>query len=163
MHSLSRRIVPQNGFCGKHKTLFLSGILYSMKNTPTSDTPVCVAIIICNEIIEDKRTSNKTLVSLFNSISVTALPAMHPRLFFFASVTHVKDDQPLSFTITSPSGKEILRADGAVSSGGDPALIIDLTLEVLGLTVGEEGIHLLNVVSGEKMLGSRSFSVVMQK
>ena len=131
-----------------------------MKNTPAADTPLCVAIIICNEIIEDKRTSNKTLVSLFNSISVPALPAMHPRLFFFASVTHVQEDQPLSFTITSPSGRELLRADGAVSSGGDPAAVIDLTLEVLGLTVGEEGVHALNVVSGETVLGSRSFSVI---
>ena len=134
-----------------------------MSKTTSSSTPLCVAIVICNEIIEDKRTSNKTLVGLFNSISVTGLPAMHPRLFFFASVTHIKDDQPLSFTITSPSGKEVLRADGAVSSGGDPAAIIDLTLEVLGLTVGEEGLHALNVVSGDTVLGSRSFSVMMQK
>ena len=146
----------------KYVPLSVKGIIRDMSINNSSDTPLCVAIIICNEIIEDKRTSNKTLVSLFNSISVTALPAMHPRLFFFASVTKVVGDQPLSFTITSPSGKEILRADGAVSSGGDPEAVIDLTLEVLGLTVGEEGVHALNVVSGETVLGSRSFSVIMQ-
>ena len=135
----------------------------TMNNTSASDMPLCVAIIICNEIIEDKTTNNKTLVGLFNSISVSALPAMHPRLFFFASVTHIQGDQPLSFTITSPTGKEILRADGAVSSGGDIGAVIDLTLQVLGLTVGEEGMHSLNVVSGQTVLGSRSFSVLMQK
>jgi len=127
------------------------------------NTPLCVAILICNDVIEDKATNNKTLIGLFNSINVSALPAMHPRLFFFASVTHIQGDQPLSFMITSPSGKEILRADGAVSSGGDLGAVIDLTLQVLGLTLGEEGMHALHVVSGETVLGSRSFSVILQK
>jgi len=134
----------------------------TMNNASNSDIPLCVAIIICNEIIEDKSTNNKTLVSLFNSINVSSLPAMHPRLFFFASVTHILGDQPLSFTITSPTGKEILRADGAIGSGGDLGAVIDLTLQVLGLTLGEVGMHSLNVVSGETLLGSRNFSVVLQ-
>ena len=87
---------------------------------------------------------------------------MHPRLFFFASVTHIQGDQSLSFTIISPTGKEILRADGAVGSGGDLGAVIDLTLQVLGLTLSEAGTHSLNVVSGDKLLGTRNFSVVLQ-
>ena len=56
-------------------------------NKPIREKPTCIAIIICNEVIEDKRTNNKTLVSLFNGISTPSLPAAHPRLFVMASFT----------------------------------------------------------------------------
>ena len=133
-----------------------------MNGTLSSDRPVCVAIVICNEIIEDKRTSNKTLVSLFNSINVAALPAMHPRLFLMVSLTNLREEIPVSFVIKSPSEKELMRMDGRVSGGGDPLAVIDLVVEVLGLTVGEEGVHFVDVVSGDTLLGSRRFTVTRQ-
>jgi len=125
----------------------------------SSDQPVCVAIVICNEIIEDKRTSNKTLVSLFNSVGVQALPATHPRLFLMASLTNLREDLPVSFSIKSPSGREILRVNGAASSGSDPLTVVDLVVEVLGLMIGEEGVHFVDVLAGDALLGSRRFTV----
>lgn len=130
-----------------------------MSSALSSDQPVCVAIVICNEIIEDKRTSNKTLVSLFNSIGVQSLPATHPRLFLLASLTNLGADLPVSFSIKSHSGREIMRVDGVTSSGGDPLAVIDLVVEVLGLTLEEEGVHFVDVVSGDALLGSRRFTV----
>ncbi len=133
-----------------------------MNNDVSSDTPVCVAIIICSDIIEDKRTSNKTLVGLFNSITVPSLPAMHPRLFLLASLTNLGEDEPISFSVKSPSGKEILHMDGSASSDGDRLGAIDLVVEILGLTVGELGIHSVDVLSGDTLLGSRRFTVLQQ-
>lgn len=130
-----------------------------MRSDLSSDTPVCVAIVICNEIIEDKRSSNKTLVSLFNSIGVASLPAMHPRLFLMASLTNLREEIDVSFVIKSPSEKELLRIDGRASSGGDPLPVIDLVVEVLGLTLAEEGVHFVDVLSGDTLLGSRRFTV----
>ena len=131
----------------------------AMSSALSSDQPVCVAIVICNEIIEDKRTSNKTLVSLFNSIGVPNLPAAHPRLFLMASLTNLREELPISFSIKSPSGREIMRVDGGASSGGDPLAVIDLVVEVLGLTIGEEGVHFVDVLTGDALLGSRRFNV----
>lgn len=131
----------------------------SMSSRLSSEQPVCVAIVICNEIIEDKRTSNKTLVSLFNSVGVPALPATHPRLFLLASLTNLGADLPVSFSIKSHSGREIMRVDGVASSGGDPLAVIDLVVEVLGLTLEEAGVHFVDVVSGDALLGSRRFTV----
>jgi len=130
-----------------------------MTSDLSSDKPICVAIIICNEIIEDKRTSNKTLVSLFNSIGVPSLPATHPRLFLLASLTNLREELPIGFSIKSPSGHELLRIDGRASNGGDPLGVIDLVVEVLGLTLGEEGVHFVDVISGDTLLGSRRFTV----
>ena len=130
-----------------------------MSSLLSSDQPVCVAIVICNEIIEDKRTSNKTLVSLFNSIGVASLPATHPRLFLMASLTNLREEMPICFSIKGPSGREILRVNGGATSGGDPLAVIDLIVEVLGLSIQEEGVHFVDVLTGDKLLGSRRFSV----
>ena len=46
---------------------------------------ICVSLIVCNEVIEDKRSGNKTLVGLFNGIMTPRLPASHPRCNDFAS------------------------------------------------------------------------------
>ena len=133
-----------------------------MNSDLSSDRPVCVAIVICNEIIEDKRTSNKTLVSLFNSIGVPALPATHPRLFLMASLTNLREETAVSFSLKSPSGKELLRINGAANSGDDPLSVIDLVVEVLGLVLGEEGVHFVDVLAGDMLLGSRRFTVARQ-
>ncbi len=130
-----------------------------MSSALSSDQPVCVAIVICNEIIEDKRTSNKTLVSLFNSVGVPALPATHPRLFLMASLTNLREQLPVSFSIKGPSGREVLRVNGEASSGGDPLTVVDLVVEVLGLPLGEEGVHFVDVLTGDSLLGSRRFTV----
>ncbi len=50
------------------------------------EKPICVSLIICNEVIEDKRSGNKTLVGLFNSVMAPALPVVHPRMFVMASL-----------------------------------------------------------------------------
>jgi hypothetical protein len=143
----------------KRVSLHKSGTIGGMSSFLSSDQPVCVAIVICNEIIEDKRTSNKTLVSLFNSIGVPSLPATHPRLFLMASLTNLREELPVSFSIKSHSGREILRINGAATSGGDPLGVIDLIVEVLGLSIQEEGVHFVDVLSGDRLLGSRRFTV----
>ena len=137
----------------------MDGMSSALPSDLSSDQPVCVAIVICNEIIEDKRTSNKTLVSLFNSVGVPALPATHPRLFLMASLTNLREELPVTFSIKGPSGREILRVNGAASSGGDPLAVIDLVVEVLGLPIGEEGVHFVDVLTGDALLGSRRFTV----
>ena len=139
------------------------GIMGGMSSTRSSDLssdqPICVAIVICNEIIEDKRTSNKTLVSLFNSVGVPSLPATHPRLFLMASLTNLREELPVTFSIKGPSGQEALRVNGSVSSGGDPLTVVDMVVEVLGLPIGEEGVHFVDVLTGDSLLGSRRFTV----
>lgn len=133
-----------------------------MNDIPASDAPICVAIVICNEVIEDKRTSNKTLINLFNGINVSALPALHPRLCLLASLTNLQTDQPVGFSITGPSGAELMKMEGTVSSGGDPLAVFDLVVEMLALTLAEEGVHSVNILSADTVIGSRRFSVIRQ-
>jgi hypothetical protein len=124
------------------------------------DPPVCVAIVICNEVIEDVRTRNKTLVSLFNAIHVETLPANHPRCFLMASLTNLKGQIPLTFVIRTPSDKELMKMEGAIGSD-DPLQVLDVVVEVRGLPLEETGVYMVDVFAGRTHLGNRRFQVFL--
>lgn len=126
------------------------------------EKPICVAIVICNEVIEDKATNNKTLVSLFNAITVQGLPSQHPRMFIMASFTSGIGKWPISFRITSPSGQEVLRLEGEADFS-DPLAMYDFVVEVRSLVLQEEGVHMVNVLVGGEPKAERRFNVAVRK
>jgi hypothetical protein len=122
------------------------------------ELPICIAVIICNEIIEDKRTNNKTLVSLFNGIGVSTLPTIHPRMFLMASLTNGMGSFKLSFRIKDPDDKEVARFDGDAFFP-NPLAVIDIVVEIQGLQIEREGTYFVDVLSGDHPLGHRRFDV----
>jgi len=124
-----------------------------------SDGPVCVATVICNEVIEDKRSGNKTLVGIFNAIGATQVPATHPKMAVMASVTNADREIDVSLTLRGPEGKEILRADAKVPARG-PGDVVDLLFELNNITFNELGDYLFELNYGEAVIGARRFMVI---
>lgn len=122
------------------------------------EKPLCIAIIICNEIIEDKRTGNKTLVSLFNGIATAQVPATHPRMFLMASLTSGLGTWSFSFRITGPSGREIMRMQDSAHFA-DPLGVHDLIVELRNLPLAEEGVYFVDLLIGETPMANRRFKV----
>jgi hypothetical protein len=122
------------------------------------EKPICVALIICNEVIEDRRSGNKTLVGLFNGIMTGQLPVAHPRMFLFASLTSGTGEWSFSFVITAPSGKEVFRmADTAHFA--DPLAGHDLVVELRNLPLEEAGEHFVDLLIDNTPIGNRRFTV----
>ncbi len=127
----------------------------------TTECPVCVAIIVCNEVIEDKWTNNKSLIGLFNSISAQSLPTTHPRLFMMVSLTDGRGEWPVVLRIEAPSGQELFKAEGSIRFD-DPIAVHDLVVEVRGLPIPETGEYHVALVCGTRPLASRRFTVVQE-
>ena len=122
------------------------------------ERPMCVAVIICNEVIEDKRTSNKSLINLFSNIVAPQLPATQPRMAVMASLTNGIGRWPITFAIRSPSDKVVTRFDGEANFA-DPLGVLDITIEFVGLTFAEEGVHFVDILTENYPLGNRRFAV----
>lgn len=122
------------------------------------EKPICVALIICNEIIEDRRTGNKTLVGLFNSILAPSLPANHARLFLLASLTSGTGSWNFAFRVTSPSGQEVMRM-GDVVRFEDPLLVHDLVIEVRNLPLTEADVYFVDLLLNDAHIAHRRFTV----
>ena len=126
------------------------------------EQPQCIAIVICNEVIEDKTTSNKTLVSIFNTIGTPGVPCQHPRMFVMASLTDGRGRWPICFRITGPSGGTLMQMDGEAHFA-NPLDVVDLVLQVRGLQLNEAGEHRVEVIVGGEPRGSRRFTVIVQE
>ena len=132
----------------------------SQNDPDKREQPLCIAVVICNEIIEDKRTNNKSLISLFNSIGVQRLPAVHPRMFLMASLTNGTGAYVLTFKITGPSGLEIAKFE-VEAMFSSPLGVVDYVVEIQNLQLNEEGTYFVDVMSGNHPLGHRRFNVNM--
>lgn len=122
------------------------------------EKPLCVALILCSEVVEDSRTGNKTLVSLFNGILTPQLPAVHPRLCVMASLTSGSGAWQWSFRITAPSGKQIMKMEDTAAFT-DPLAVHDIVVEVRNLPIEEEGVYFVDLLLAGEQAISRRFTV----
>lgn len=121
------------------------------------DWPLCLALVICNDVLEDRRSGNKSLIGLFNTIHTRGLPATHPRCYVYLSLTGFKGNLPLSIEVHSQQ-HEIARMDGQVSAE-DAGAVADVVIELEGLPLPEEGEYRVVVSARGEPLAARSFSV----
>jgi len=131
---------------------------YPLEARHQREKPLCLALIICNEVIEDKRSGNKTLVGLFNGITTSVLPATHPRLFLMASLTSGAGEWAFTFRILTPSGAELMRMQDTTRFD-DPLIVHDLVVEVRNLPITEEGVYFVDLLLGEEPILNRRFTV----
>jgi hypothetical protein len=127
-----------------------------------TDAPICVATLLCNEVIEDVRSHNKSAIGIFNAIQTPSLPATHPRMFLMVSLTNVKGNAAVRMVLRSPSGKSVANIEGKIDNG-DPLATYDLVIELLSIPLEEEGVHVMDVFSGDHHVGGRRFSVMLAK
>jgi hypothetical protein len=116
--------------------------------------------VVCNEVIEDKRTNNKTLVGLFNQIAVNTLPSVHPRMFVLVSLTDLSGKAAVTIRISSPH-KKVAEFPGELQTE-DPRAVADIVLELRGLPMEEAGPYRIDVLVNEVSIADRYFQVVLQ-
>ena len=122
------------------------------------EAPVCLAIVLCNDCIEDKRTNNKTLIGLFNAITVQAVPVMHSRMVIMASITNASKTLSMILSIRSPSGEQVARIE-APFPALDPLAAYDIVFEMNGVLIKEPGTYHVDLMCDGSYLGGRRFDV----
>jgi hypothetical protein len=125
--------------------------------------PVCVALVLCDQVIEDRTTHNKSLIGTFNQIHVPRLPALHPRFSVVASVTDGIGDHPLQLQIIhgQPDGSEVVDFQvGAKLHLKDPHDTTDVVFNVVNFPLRTLGCYVVRVTLGERgAIHQRTFRV----
>jgi hypothetical protein len=127
--------------------------------TNMTDPPICVLLAICNDVIEDKQTNNKSLINLFNGAAVLGLPSMQPQMAFVASITNFKGTVPVQFVLESPSGAKVLTVNAEAKSD-NPLVVVDVAIKLAGFPILEYGTYQLFLYAEGKHLLSRNFTVM---
>ena len=127
--------------------------------------PECLALILCEQVIQDRQTNNLTLVNTFNTISVV-FPEKEPprfaRLAVFVSLTGGHGTSKGKMIIKEPNGDEISHGEGPVAFPS-PAAAVELTFDIRGLPLPREGQYAIEFWCGEDLVRQRQFQVVALK
>ena len=126
--------------------------------------PEVLALLICEGVIEDSRSKNKTIVSTFNRITSKGYPARHDRLAAFVSMTNGHGDYELKIRIvhadSAPGADTLLEAGGQIAFA-DPRAVVDLTLDLRGLAIPKPGGYVIQVEVDGDVVKQRRFDAVL--
>ena len=129
--------------------------------------PVCIALLLCDQVIEDRTTNNKSFIGTFNQIQVTGVPSIHPRFSVVVSVTDgLGPKHPLKVQILRTDEDHGEVCDFQVNANlnlKDPLEVTDVIFNVVNFPIKSVGPYLIRVTLGEsKALYQRAFRVIQR-
>ena len=113
----------------------------------TLPAPICLSIILCDHVIEDVRTHNKSFINTFNQIWTADVPAHHPIMYVVVSLTECHRSQQIEveFARDTEEGERVLIQMQGEFNTPDPLEVMDLVLEVRNFKVEAFGKHTIKV------------------
>ncbi|NOX99324.1 MAG: hypothetical protein GXP30_06290 [Verrucomicrobia bacterium] len=89
-----------------------------------TETPIGIALVLCDSIITDAKTGKNSLIGLFNNINVNSLPAVHSRFCVFAQLTSGRGKQALEVRCNSLQNQELIFQTGGEVEFQNPNQVI---------------------------------------
>ena len=118
-------------------------------------------MILCESVVEDVRTHNKSIQNAYNTIWSAKFPVRHDRFTMFVSLTGIHGEQEFKVSVAGitkdeASGKPLLELGGKIRSS-DPRDVVDVTLDMRGIVIPQAGDYEIKVYVGEHQVGTRRF------
>ncbi len=124
--------------------------------------PRALAMVICDDTIEDRVSGKKTLVGLFNNITAKASPFRHPEMNIFMVLTNGHGDYEARLKCLKEDNQSVVDLSGHIHFP-DPNAIVEFNFELLGLAFPSYGIYRFEFYCDEIPVISRKFMVSKPK
>jgi hypothetical protein len=122
-------------------------------------TPVGLAIVVCDQIIEDKLTNKKSLIGIFNQIGAQSFPYRHPQLCVFVSLTEGRGQCGARLRIIhDESGQVVAEMNGSIQFP-DVHAVFELNFNLVGLVFPEPGMYSIEFYGDDALILERRFTV----
>jgi hypothetical protein len=124
--------------------------------------PECLALVLCDSVVEDVRTRNKSLINMFNGILTPSVPVRHDRMCAYAAFGGGRGQVPIALRLCRDAEYEVdlLRLGGTVEfPPNDPQAVVDLVFEVRGFVFPQLGGYTFELRCDDQILAMRRFTV----
>lgn len=124
--------------------------------------PHCLALVLCDAVIEDVRTRNKSLINMFNGILSNQVPVRHDKMCAFAAFSGGRGPVPISLRLCFDLEyeKDLLNLGGMVEFPSDnPQAVVDMVFEIRGFVFPQFGQYTFEVISDGVPIMSRRFTI----
>jgi len=122
----------------------------------------CLAIIICEGVVEDARSHNKCILNLFNAIWAAGVPVTQDRFTVFVTLTGIHGELPVRLTLGQDGEEPVATIDGTVKAES-PRGVADLVLNMRSVPLKAFGEYVVNVEVGDEIIGTRRVQVIQAK
>ena len=127
---------------------------------PGKPTPKHLAMLLCDYLVLDAETHNKSLIGIFNRLHAMKFPVRHDRMHIFVVLTDGHGEYSASLRIKGPEGKEILSLDGKVDMR-DPLGTAEIPFGIRGLVIPEPGRYFVEFLCDGELLVDRHFDAAV--
>ncbi len=126
-----------------------------------SEKPIGVALIICDRVITDAQTNEKTLVSIFNRINARKFPCLHPRLAIYTAMTNGNGPVVTQIRCGNEDNedKTVFEAKGTINFPG-PNHVVEASFRINNVTFPKAGLHNIELLCQDELILERRFHVV---
>jgi hypothetical protein len=122
--------------------------------------PIPLSMILCDMIIEDKKTSKKSLIGLFSTVTTAKVPCLLNRFGVFISLTEGIGEYACVLRCSfAEDNTQIGETKGQVRFM-DRREVVEISLEVNGVSFPRYGDYRFDLYCEEELLISRVINVV---
>ena len=126
---------------------------------PPDETPSGVAIVVCDRVITEAVTNNKTLVSIFNTINAPAFPCRHERLTVYVALTNGQGQKQVKLSLKDSHTSELVGVvAGSVPFMG-PNQVVELIFSIQNVIFARPGTYAFEVSADEVYVFESRFTV----
>jgi hypothetical protein len=125
--------------------------------------PIGLAIVICDQIIEDKLTGKKSLIGIFNQIGAQSFPCRHPQVCVFVSLTEGRGQCAARLRIVHDESNRVVAEVNGQIQFPDVHTVVELNFNLVGLTFPDPGVYSIEFYCDDSLVLERRFHVVHVK
>jgi hypothetical protein len=122
--------------------------------------PIGLAIVICDQIIEDKLTGKKSLIGIFNQIGAQNFPCRHPQVCVFVSLTEGRGQCVARLRIVHDESNHVVAEVNGQIQFPDVHTVVELNFNLVGLTFPDPGVYSIEFYCDDSLVLERRFHVV---
>lgn len=123
-----------------------------------SEKPIGIAIVICERVITEEVTGNKTLVSTFNNLQTLGFPVRHEKLSVYVALTNCTGSRQVSLTLTR-DGEKMVSIPANIEFKS-PLDVVELIFNLNNVLFLKAGLHAFEIHSEGEFIFESRFNVV---
>jgi hypothetical protein len=125
-----------------------------------AEPPIGIAMVVCDQILEDSNTSKRSLIGLFNTVACESFPACLTKLCVFVSVTQILGRVSLTLMCRNETTDErIVSVPGAAESN-QPNAVLEIGYEFDNFSFPRPGLYTFELLHEEEQLLQTRFNVI---
>ena len=129
----------------------------------SSPAPVGLAIVVCDQIIEDKLTNKKSIIGIFNQIAAGQFPCRHPRMAVFVSLTEGRGTCTARLRIAHDETAAVVAELNGQIQFPDIHTVVELNFDLVGLAFPQPGLYSIEFYCDDNLILERRFHVIQAK